>query len=490
MPAGQGPDERDRGAERFAAAVEQGRSLGSVDAELSHDLEIVAMLRSRSAAYSPDPDAKARAKQRLMAALAVEPPMGAPAAAEQTAPMGRILAPAFPVNGQVQVQVGLDLGQVDIGGVDAAARTMQMAAVTTETPGTAESPATTEAPAADDASAPVPIRSGRRSGRHTMPSRPGTRRARSATPGLRRRASLVGTAALVTMIALAGAGVFASRDALPGDALYALKRAAESAGLALTFDEQAKARRHLELASTRLDEIERLTARQSQSPADAALLQAAMQEFESATGEGSRMLLAGEDAGGAAALGDLRTWAAEQVARLSVLRSALPVPAMADADESIDLLDRLLGRTEALQGRSNCIEVTSNRVDDIGPLPAEGTCAPRPADPAAERPSIAGGDESATTTPGTAGGSPGSSTDGQDAGGPAQDGGGLVPGVQDPDLGTLPGSGSTEDAGSSATTTAPAAGGGDNVSVPVPLPLMPPITLPPMVPGQPGITIG
>jgi len=98
MPAGQGKD-----AERFAAAVEQGTPPGFAgDDDLARELEIVAMLRSRGAAFAPDPDAKARAKQRLMAVLAAEQgdrrPRGPqpPAAEEQTAPLGRILEPSFP----------------------------------------------------------------------------------------------------------------------------------------------------------------------------------------------------------------------------------------------------------------------------------------------------------------------------------------------------------------------------------------------------------
>ena len=70
MSAGQGPA-GGGDAERLAAAIEQGtppRSVG--DAELARDLEIVAMLRSRSAAFDPHPGDRARAKQRLMAALA------------------------------------------------------------------------------------------------------------------------------------------------------------------------------------------------------------------------------------------------------------------------------------------------------------------------------------------------------------------------------------------------------------------------------------
>lgn len=485
MPAGQGKntgrfdpegDAERFDAERFNAAVELGRPLGSVDADLSVDLEIVAMLRSQDQVYSPLPDAKARAKQRLMAVLAAEQSTGgAPTAMELTAPLGRLRTPLPAPPTEIPAGSGSDPG-LDAGEI-AAEVTVQMAVVA--------DPPHDEVPVPE----PAPARPGRR-GRHTMPSRPAARprRARSASRGLRGRAVLVGSAALVAMMALAGAGMFVSRDALPGDSLYALKRASESAGLALTFDEQAKALRHLEVASTRLDEVEQLVARQPGTPADTALLQSTMEEFDSSTGEGSRILLGTDDASGAPALGDLQAWAAEQVARLSVLRSALPLPAVADADDSIDLLDRLLGRAGALEDRSDCTEVTSDVTDELGRMPAEGTCTPRPADP------TAGGDEAGTGT-GTGGTSDAKTDPGStEPTGPASPESGVAPGTATPQSGVTPGPDPAlpdgSGVGTGTTTATPPAGPGDNLSIPVPLPLLPPITLPPLLPGLPGVTIG
>ncbi len=99
------------------------------------------------------------------------------------------------------------------------------------------------------------------------------------------------------LVALAGAGILASRDALPGDGLYGVKRAAESAGLALTFDERPSARRHLELASTRLGEVEQLVAAGPDGRRSTRSWSTSRsQDFDDSTGEGSRILLAGEDA--------------------------------------------------------------------------------------------------------------------------------------------------------------------------------------------------
>ncbi|MDT7618866.1 MAG: hypothetical protein QOF00_6313 [Pseudonocardiales bacterium] len=479
MPADQGND-----AELLAAAIEQGRTPGSVaDAELARHLEIVALLRSQGEmarsqdeAYSPTSDEKARAKQRLMARLAQEGPSGprtpppppvAPVQ-EHTAPLGRVLQPEFPVAPQDEP--------------------------TTVMPVVPAAPLndTVAGPAADIVAEAEPStvtrlgRPGRRGSRHAMPSRPAGRAGgtRSVARGLRSRTLLVGAAALVAIVAVAGGGIFASRNSLPGDALYPVKRVVESAGLAMTFDKTAKAHRQLELAATRLDEVEQLMAKEpTAAAADPALVQSAITEFDSSTGTGSRGLMSSDDAGGAATLGDLRAWAGEQAARLSLLRSALPSSAVPGADQSISLLDRLLGRTEALSGRSNCLQVTSGAVDDLGPLPAQGTCSPRPAGPQG---SPGDGSEGSVGRDGVTSdpSAPGTSGTNDPTTSPESNDPATAPN------GVLPGTGSTDGTDSSAPTSTGSGPTSGNVSVPLPLPLLPPITLPPLLPGQPGITIG
>lgn len=471
MSAGQGPADSGWDAEQLDAAIGQGTPPGLVaDPELARDLEIVAMLRSRRAEFDPLPSARADSKQRLMAALLAAQADDRAAAAAPAPHPAELTAP-------IAVSGASDETAV-IGRVPLLADTVLSDAVL---PDAGDEP--DEAPAVE---APV-VRPGR-AGRHSLPSRPGSRsRSRSATrpatTSLRRRFAIVGAAAMVALVALATAGNFASRNALPGDALYAMKRIAENTGLALTFDDQERAQRHLQLATTRLDEVEQLISVSSPaSAADPALVESAMHEFDASTGEGSRMLLGTDDASGAAALGDLRAWAVEQAARLSVLRSSLPDPAVAEADTSIALLDRLLGRTEALEARSSCSEVTSSTVDDLGRLPAEGTCSPRAQ--VADDPSTAAteGRSATTTTPdGSATTSPDGTTP-QDT--PTSDGseGGLLPRLG-PDGLPLP------DAGEGlSSNTSGATGESDDVSIP--LPLVPPIQLPPLLPGMPGVSIG
>ena len=500
MPAGQGND-----AERFAAAVELGTPPGSADdGELARDLQIVAMLRSRGAAFAPDADAKARAKQRLMEVLAAEqadrdpnrrsgahlravPP---PVAAERTVPMDRLAEP--PAGG---------------GDTDPSAETLRMAPVTARQPAaSADSDPTEvvsdEALRSDEAPAQA-ARAGRvgRRARHSLPNRP-SGRSRAAqlpkTPSLRRRVTVVGAAALVAMIALAGGGVFASRDALPGDNLYAMKRAAESAQLALALDDTEKARQHLEIAATRLSEVESLTARNDPT-GSAPAVAGALQEFESAAGEGSRLLLTKAGEGGdRAAADELHTWANEQATRLSQLRPALP--SAADADSPGQLLDRVLGRTEALNSPSSCGREPSGEVDDLGPVPS---CAP------SARRSEAPGSESATTKDSrrsTGEDAPSTTSDSDrdgndesderpDTSSTTPDGerrGGLLPDLRPESTPST--SGSPEDERSSddekPTKDRGSDGGSGGGAGDAPVPLLPPITLPPLLPGLPGITIG
>ncbi|WP_219413175.1 DUF5667 domain-containing protein [Pseudonocardia nigra] len=466
MPAAQGKD-----AERFDAAVELGTPPGAAgDAELARDLEIVAMLRSRGAASAPDADAKARAKQRLMAALAADPGEAGDApdgprppvesAAERTAPIGRIRETPFAA------------ARDD---VDATAVTARMAPVT-------EHPDGGDAPEAGGGGTPGKLsRPGRRA-RHSMPSRPSGAPRGSRRPGqgsMRRRTAFVGAAALVMMVVLTGAGIFASRDALPGDALYGIKRAAESAGLALTFDDTERAQRHLEMATTRLDEVERLV--RGGSTVDPELVTSAIQEFDVATDEGSRMLLSTQDAGDPAALDDLHSWAGAQSDRLAELRPVLPAPATDDADTAIAQLEQLAGRTAQADtgvsapgspdpGTSGSADATGGAEDGTTDEPDAGSST---TPDGSEAPS-----GSATSTPG--------SEEDEDRGG-----GGLLPDLGRDDESSEAESSETPDGQSTTPTTTTAPGSAEeDPQISVPLPLLPPITLPPLLPGMPGITIG
>lgn len=358
-------------AERFAAADEQGRSAGSVtDPRLVRDLAVAAMLRSRGPDLAPRADERDRVRARVLAELVRT--AGPQGPHEQgTVPLGAVLRPAFPLTVAASLAdaapATLPHTRTPDGGATA---TVQLSVLP------ATEPATDKVPTTEDEPDTAPVAASIRRGRHVPAGRPG-RRSDAAGPrrmALHHRAILVAAAALLVIVATAG-GVLASRDALPGDPLYGMKRAAESVGDALTLGDTARAERKLDSATTRLDEVQTLVTRGPATP-DTQLLQSAIQDFDSSTGAGSRSLLTSQDAGGPTGLSHLQTWASDQVARFSTLRTALPSDARSDVDGSITLLDRLVARTEALAARSSCTDLTSGTVDDLGPLPATGTCTP------------------------------------------------------------------------------------------------------------------
>jgi Domain of unknown function (DUF5667) len=465
------PDQGDpiRGAEeRFAEAVEPGRPSGmpADDPDLARDLEIAGMLRVLGTGFSPSADAKARMRVRVMGALAVDGPpsdgggltVGRPQ--ENTsdgAPTEQlpVVAPA-----PVEDAAPTPLRVVPTAASDDTA---------TEALGGADKHGTAVLAEPDLARAVRP----RRRRRHALPSRPA---ARPAAPSLPRRVMAVGMAAAFAVLAIAGGSVFVSRDAVPGDALYGIKRAAEAAGGIFAAGDASRGQHDLDLAATRLDEIERMAR---DGVADPAVYAAAFQEFDNATRDGARGVLSGSDPGRSA--DDLADWATQQTARLAELRASLPSASQSAADDASRLLDQVHRRALALSARSGCSQVTSGATDDLGPLPAGGPCASaRQATPGGSAPT----DRARTAAPAGQEADQATAAGGQPQ--PDQDGGsdpGLVPGVQ-------VGSGGDQRGAAPTTTTSPAPSANDQKNVNVPLPLPLPLTVPPLVPNKPGGLLG
>ncbi|MFR9801612.1 DUF5667 domain-containing protein [Pseudonocardia sp. RS010] len=330
----------------------------------------------------------------------------------------------------------------------------------------------------------------RRGPRHVLPAdhpdnpgrAGGSRGPGGRRPSLRKRVALVGGAAALALVALAGGTAMMSRDALPGDSLYAVKLATESTGTAFTFGDAAKARRHLDLAATRLTEVQQL--RQAGRSPSADTYETALTAFDDAASEGSRMMLSGAQPPTDTGLDDLDAWAQKQARTLEALRaSGGDIPG---ADRSARLMERMSERAAALQARTGCTEV-SDGVDDLGPIPATGPCVPVASEAtgrsggAVDQRIPNGSPQSASTSPAA----PSDSTGPRPSGDPTAAENGLVPGL-------VPG---TDEAGATSTTPsdsprtsstestssdAPGGGGG----------LLPPIQVPPLLPGLGPVTIG
>ncbi|TNC28558.1 DUF5667 domain-containing protein [Amycolatopsis alkalitolerans] len=190
-------------------------------------------------------------------------------------------------------------------------------------------------------------------------------------PGGRRRVlAEVLAAAVALAIALAGLGLVLSKDALPGDALYGIKRAGESAELGLTFGDSAKAQRLLEFASNRLDE---LTALGDASPA---VYLSTLADFQREAKAGTAELTKVATQGSGRQLGELRTWSLDQHEKLLAAQGGVPSGAFGEFVGSAELLSRIEARAQTLQARLDCFQITTGQTDELGAVPQAGSCEP------------------------------------------------------------------------------------------------------------------
>ncbi len=318
-------------------------------------------------------------------------------------------------------------------------------------------------------------------------SRPAGRR-RGVLAGARGRFAIAAVAVLALVGSLAGMSLLLARDALPGDALYGVKRTAEAAELGLTFGDEPRALKHLEFASARVGEIETL-ARRYPDPADAPVggYLTALTDFETDATAGSRQLIPLATGGDGRLLESLRDWATQQAARLRAVADRLPAAARNREVATHALLDKISGRADALHARMDCFQITSGSYDDIGALPATGEC---------ERPRTQGPPTS-TRAP-TGSGRPGTPSA---PGGPGGTGatppptGPETPSPPLPSAGPTPGIPPVPVPGATVTVpvpvpsvTVPPTSGGTGRGTPVEPP--PLVELPPLLPGLPGVSIG
>jgi hypothetical protein len=169
---------------------------------------------------------------------------------------------------------------------------------------------------------------------------------------------------------------------------------------------------------------------------------------------------------------------------MAEMKSSWPAANTADAEQSKSLLDRVLNRTEALRARTGCTDSGTASVDDLGPLPPSDPCVGQGGQPSTE-----GGTSGpqGTTTDGTTGQSPSNSTSpetstngGTSTGNPSDEKKGLLPPLLGSDPARSQSGEPTSSSGSSGTSTSSE----DSDK------LLPPITLPPLLPGLGPVTIG
>lgn len=195
---------------------------------------------------------------------------------------------------------------------------------------------------------------------------------RSRVAGVRGRLLVAVAAALCLLVSLSAMSLLLARNALPGQALYGVKRSAESAELGFTFGDESRGFKHLQFATARLDELEALAGQ----GADADSYRTALEDFDADAAAGSRLLVQAATGGNASLLPALGGWAQQQSRRLDAGVETGPATLPERTAETRALLDRIAERAEALQGRLACRAVTSGAADEVGALPADGRCEP------------------------------------------------------------------------------------------------------------------
>jgi hypothetical protein len=261
------------------------------------------------------------------------------------------------------------------------------------------------------------------------PATAGNRPARSANRGRARGAIIVGVA--VGAIAVSGMSA-ASEKAMPGDALYGVKRSTEKAQLALAGSDVTRGQLYLDFARSRAEE-----AWVVRSDSDG--FAAALSDMDADTRQGVRLLTsAAVQRRDPAALDMLEKFVGDQRQRI-----ARVLVEVFDADreralQSLSVLDAVGKRADALRPALSCGASAGAGTDALGPLPRLcGVAAADPAlrgtdprDPAAQpgtgvHPSTAPG--GTTPVPASSSGSP-ATTDDAPTGQPgeAEDDGGLI----------------------------------------------------------------
>jgi hypothetical protein len=305
--------------------------------------------------------------------------------------------------------------------------------------------------------------------------RPGGRAASRRSARRLTRSLVTGACAILLLGAMT---VLLSRGALPGEMLYGVKRASESAEIGLTSGQEAKGLKHLEFASTRLEEVSDLIGRQGTTaagpgpvaaglgPDETALVLDNLRSFDEQARTGSRLILPLTAQPSGPSPAQLQEWARAQSARLDTLSPSLDGDGRAAAANSQEMLQRLDRRAGAYSGPRPC--TTGSASDDLGPLPSTG-CGTDPGRSSADTDSTltSGTQTSTSTTTTTTTTTTRSTTDESSSS------------SRDTD------SSDSSSSSRSERTQTPAP-----VQVPLPVPLLPQVDLPPLLPGLPGLSLG
>ena len=193
--------------------------------------------------------------------------------------------------------------------------------------------------------------------------------------------------AVVTVFAmLLGGAVWISKKALPGDALYSLKRADETVQLSLADGPIQKGKTYLDLAATRADEVSQLISRASALALGAGASAAGGINAQTASLVGSTLdsadsdvrsaaqLLGGQAVaqGSASPLAVLTGWAPSDLSQLQSIADKAPAGPVHDRVlASAQLVTSAVTRAQQLQALTGCSCLATAPSDSLGPIPCQ-----------------------------------------------------------------------------------------------------------------------
>lgn len=188
----------------------------------------------------------------------------------------------------------------------------------------------------------------------------------------------------VAAVGLAGAGllVVASRDALPGDSIYGVKRVSEQAELAFKDPGPEQAETLLAFASNRIDEIDDLlknpratgsgpAASGTEAAPVSTLVNEALASMDTDAQRASKILTSSAlTAKDPKPLQKIKAWADDRATKLTAVQPRLPLGSTDAAANSLTLLKQIGNRASALLGQLGCDCLDSGSTDGLGPKPS------------------------------------------------------------------------------------------------------------------------
>ena len=219
-----------------------------------------------------------------------------------------------------------------------------------------------------------------------------------------RRRSVATAAVAAVMVGSGGVGVAnAAQTALPGDALYPVKRAIEHVQTGLAPTSRARGHHLLDMSGTRLAEADTLLRAGDERPATAEV-EASLADFVAQAKDGTDLMLEEyRTSGNPDTIDDVRTFVAEQVAALTALSGTLPSEVAPELAQALALLSDIDDQARDLCGSCSdqppvqvpgvLLGAGSSAAPDPSVPPAApsapgGTEAPAPAGPSVQPPSV------------------------------------------------------------------------------------------------------